>query len=354
VGDYALNLARALAAGFHIQTVFAVPQSDSEMVAGFSIRSFEQSSVAAAPLAQHTDYALLHYVNYGYHPRGIPMWLPLFLKELCRNVAVSTIFHELYASSSPWHSAFWLRPWQKRIAREVAQASRQCVVSNSVIEGQLRHLEPAASISIQPVASNLGEPALSPGHFTDGNPHRWVICGGSALLRRSIDSFARIISSLPQSFKPDQLFVLGGKESTDVRSALSSLQDMEIIYRPELSAEEASGLLSQCTFGWIDYLDRQKVPLGLILKSSSFAACAAHGIIPVFPWNGEQICVNAHCLPGPFFVTPSQQRLPSENEWPQIRFQFYDWYHRQAAVPRLAEKVARFLDEDERSVTSRD
>ncbi|MGI8431100.1 MAG: hypothetical protein ACR2MW_02255, partial [Chthoniobacterales bacterium] len=71
------------------------------------------------------EAVVLHYVNYGYHPRGVPSWLP---KKLAQMQAGSghrlvTIFHELYASSSWRGSAFWLQPLQKRIARAIAQRS---------------------------------------------------------------------------------------------------------------------------------------------------------------------------------------------------------------------------------------
>ncbi len=62
--------------------------------------------------------AILHYVNYGYDPRGIPSWLPGRLRGIPRLI---TVFHELYASGSWRQSAFWLQPWQKRIARSLAR-----------------------------------------------------------------------------------------------------------------------------------------------------------------------------------------------------------------------------------------
>src|SRR4051812_21978351 len=45
---------------------------------------------------------VLHYVGYGYQPKGIPLWLPRGLAQWRAGGGhLVTMFHEMYAESSP-------------------------------------------------------------------------------------------------------------------------------------------------------------------------------------------------------------------------------------------------------------
>ena len=71
------------------------------------------------------DVVVLHYVGYGYQPKGIPIWLPTALAQW-RSVTggrLMTMFHELYADGAPWQSAFWVKPWARRIIARLVAAS---------------------------------------------------------------------------------------------------------------------------------------------------------------------------------------------------------------------------------------
>ncbi|MEP6937460.1 MAG: glycosyltransferase family 1 protein, partial [Chthoniobacterales bacterium] len=150
VGDYALNLARFLSAQDGIRSVFAVrehtPERGPEQL---EVLPMDDDCVAAAKSAGKFDGVILHYANYGYQKRGIPTWLPRFITRLryAMTGRLITVFHELYASGSPWGSAFWLQPLQKRIATQISTLSDGCIVSNEVTAEQLRALNPVASIT---------------------------------------------------------------------------------------------------------------------------------------------------------------------------------------------------------------
>jgi hypothetical protein len=88
------------------------------------------------------DAILLHYVNYGYDPRGIPLWLPRVLRYLKSSRPLLTIFHELYARGSWRQSAFWLRPLQMWLARSIARLSDRAMVSSELSRDQLLQLAP--------------------------------------------------------------------------------------------------------------------------------------------------------------------------------------------------------------------
>jgi hypothetical protein len=344
VGDYALNLARGLLAQHDLRTVFAVAQeSSAEAKDGFQIVSGLDQSAAANSLAERCDHIVLHYVNYGYQARGVPFSLSSFLRRARRNNRgrLLTIFHELYASGPPWTSMFWLQPLQKKIAREIARLSDGTVVSNETIHAQLQKLAPGVCASILPVSSNFGEPSLSPSQLIDRDPHRWAICGGTALVARSLQTFRAIQTRIPAAFSARELFVLGGTDNPTVRATLSALSGLRIDYLPAVDRAEASQILSTCSFAWLDYFHRRDVPTNAILKSTAFAACCAHGVIAVFPYPGSPISLREDRLPGPYFVATDRADLPHDRA--KVAIEVYDWYHRNASSECLTRAIAEAL-----------
>jgi hypothetical protein len=344
VGDYALKLAERLHSDHELKTVFAAAApSFSSRVGNFAV---------VAPLVALTQSAcanchgiILHYVNYGYHARGVPLRLPLFLRHLKQTGGgrLLTIFHELYASAPPWRSAFWLQPWQKAIAREIAHISDACIVSSEIMRDMLLRLEPAASVSVHPVISTIGEPTVSSAQFVRRDPHRWVVFGGTHLVERSLKSFFRRFVAIPESFSPREMFVLGGNENKAVRDTLTNMPSIKSHYHPAIDAGAASEILSSSSFSWIDYFHHPKVPAAVILKSGSFASYCAHGVIPVFPQAGSQIAVAADPLPGPYYVTRGRVNLPAKSEREKISSDIYNWYGRHAASENLARRIVAAL-----------
>lgn len=310
VGDYASILAATLEQTHGVKTKF---------VTGASILEKETPLSSAAAV-------VLHYVNYGYDSRGLPTWLPRELRRIQQRCGgrLITIFHELYAASSWRRSAFWLQPLQKRIARAVAQSSVVCIVSSAVLAEQLQRLAPAAQVVVRPVVSTFGEPSLSSEQLARRDPRRWVICGGTELIQRSLRSFRG----------PAELFVVGGADRPEIRRSLDDAH-----YLPNVEAAVASGILASCTFGWIDYFERTDVPTAAILKSTAFAACCAHGVIPVLPTVSSKIALGDDALPGPF----SPGNVPEESERPAIAQAIYDWYGRNAASAHLAACIAKAI-----------
>src|ERR1700736_459608 len=163
VGDYALIVARKLLAAHGHETVFAAHESAFTTAVGdFEIVPLVSLATNGLLQREH-DHVILHFVNYGYQKRGVPFRLLPILRRLrsqCRG-AWLTIFHELYASGPPWKSAFWLRPLQIQIAKSISLMSDACIVSSEASGVQLKQLTPNAKVSVHPVVSNFGEPALS-------------------------------------------------------------------------------------------------------------------------------------------------------------------------------------------------
>jgi hypothetical protein len=336
VGEYAHILAQRLSDLCQGKTVFATADS--------------------ALTQKNFDHVILHYVNYGYQKRGVPFALLSILHEIrarCRGRFL-TIFHELYASGPPWKSAFWLRPLQMQIAKSIALISDAAIVSSETLLRMLRRLAPETTVSIHPVLSNFGEPRLSGDQLANRDPHRWVICGGTALVERSLRSFRAIVDRIPDDVALRELFVVGGKANDKIRALIVDLlhhtanspwrANIRAEYLPEIDAAEASQILSSCSFAWLDYFHRRNVPTDIILKSSVFAALCAHGVITIFSQKPRAITVEGDALSAHFFVDPPHCELPALAEQAHVATEIYNWYHRRASSENLVCGIAKALE----------
>jgi hypothetical protein len=311
VGDYAAILAQRLEEAQEFQIAFAT-------AAELRDENWQPPTATTA--------VILHYVNYGYDARGVPLWLPAKLRriqKICGGKTV-TIFHELYAAGSWRRSAFWLQPLQKLIARAIAQSSAICIVSSEIVADQLKKLAPEAAVVVRPVMSTFGEPRLSAEQFATRDSRRWVICGGTELIRRSVRSFPG----------DRELFVIGGSEQPEIRGRLDDAH-----YFPNVEAAAASEILAGCAFGYLDYFETANIRTAAVLKSTSFAAYCAHGVVPVFPSGGSAISLDDDALPGPFCLT----NVPTEAERSAVAEATYEWYQRHGSSTHLAASIAEAL-----------
>ena len=348
VGDYALNLARALALHHGLITTFAVARATKTTAKdGFEVVShFDSQSIVSAAV-EKCDHVLLHYANYGYEKRGVPHLLRRFAKELRAQLRGRwvTTFHEIYASGPPWKSEFWLHPFQVKIARDLVDLSDACFVSNITVEREIRRHDPTKKIHLAPVMSTFGEPQL--GDFSVASPKRWAICGGTALVARSLRSFRKMHQLVPPPFRPGQMDVIGGRDEPATRIVIEGLRraipGLSCSYHPESSPDHASSLLRECSFAWLDYYGDGKAWPGMVLKSTAFAACAAHGVIPIMSHWEDTFAVGGDPFPGPWCMTPTVQNFPAFDRLPDLRKQIYDWYSRHAASARLAERYVEAL-----------
>jgi hypothetical protein len=347
VGDYALNLAKALSADHGITTIFAVAgKTSATSKDGYTVISGLNRDTSAE-LAEKCEHVILHYVNYGYQARGIPFSLRAFARHLRRQLRGRwvTTFHELYASGPPWKSAFWLRPLQVGIARDIIDTSTSCVVSNTPIEEAIHAYDARKEIYLAPVMSNFGEPEL--GDFSAVSPKRWAICGGTVLIARSLRLFEQLHPSIPDAFAPEHLDVIGGHEETSVEAVLDRLRrsrpGLSCHYYPAVSAALASEVLRRSSFGWIDYFGAGKIWPNMVLKSTAFAAFCAHGIVPVLSHLEEPIAIGGDALPGPYYMTPGAVHFPPPERLREIQRRIYAWYHAHGDSHQLARVYAEAL-----------
>lgn len=342
VGDYALTIARKLRDEFGCDTIFATFRASApEKTNGFEVHPLD--NLSSEPVGK-CDRVLLHYVNYGFQKRGVPFRLLSILRSL-RNqhhVRLVTIFHELYASGPPWTSAFWLRPIQIDLARQVGGLSDACIVSSDNFRRELRRMIPHAEIALHPIPSGLGEPPLSPDQIARRDPHRWAIFGGTGLAERSLCSFRKIMLRIPDSIAPRSLFVLGGEENPVTRSLLADLA-IETEYRPRIAAPDASEILETCSFAFLDYFHRPDVETAVILKSSAFASACAHAVITVLPHRGSAIVMDGDRFPGPFFVEADRAEIPGAEARANIASDIYNWYKRHVSSELLLRTISEMI-----------
>jgi hypothetical protein len=347
VGDYALNLARALSANHGITTTFLVADKTAlRSSEGYAVL-FGLNGGLVTELTQKHEHVILHYVNYGYQARGVPFALRTFGQQLRRQLRGRwvTTFHELYASGPPWKSEFWLRPFQVKIAHDLIDLSDACIVSNETIEKEIRAYNPRKQLHLAPVISNFGEPALA--DFRAASPKRWAICGGTTLVNQSLLSFERIHSLIPAAFFPGHLDVIGGRDTNSTRDIVERLvrtiPGFSCHYHPEVTADEASLLLRQACFGWLDYFGKTEMSPGMILKSTAFAAFCAHAVIPVLSHQEEFLEVEQDPFPGPWYLSSRSAPFPVLDGLNELREKIYSWYWTHAASPRLARRYAEAL-----------
>jgi hypothetical protein len=339
VGDYAGELARELREQYGITSVFVARETESKQEID-SFRIFPLQEFSRARVSKETcDGIILHYVNYGFQKRGVPVTLVSFLKSLRRECggALLVIFHELFASGPPWRSEFWLRPLQKKIARDLARLSDARVVSCESMRRQLERLSPGRTALVRPVTSTWGEPKFDEAQLRERDPHCWIICGGTALVERSLRSFLKI--SIPPEIAPSKLFVIGGAPNSHVRALLNAPAPFTAEYFPAITPAEAAPMLGEAAFAWMDYFSSRNVPADVLLKSSTFLAFCAHGIVPAMQEVSGTISLDGDGLPVPFALT----NLPTPDERADCAVAIHRWYHRHASSTVLTRLVAQQL-----------
>jgi hypothetical protein len=167
------------------------------------------------------------------------------------------------------------------------------------------------------------------------------------LIARSLALFEQLHRLIPEPFAAEHLDVVGGREEISIKSTLDRLSrsrpGLSCHYHPEVSAEFASEILRQSSFGWIDYFGAGKMWPGMVLKSTAFAAFCAHGVVPVLSHREEPMAINGDALPGPYYITPEAINFPSPEQLREIQHNIYAWYHAHAHSRELARVYAEAL-----------
>ena len=229
---------------------------------------------------------LLHYANYGYAPRGCPVWLVEALEGAPGRLV--TLFHEVYATGPPWRSSFWLSSLQRRLAARLVRRSAAVVTSLTLYRELIRRLAPGRDVLVLPVASTVGEPAAPPP--TGERPARLVIFGGSGGRGRAYRQ-AATLSALCERLSIEEVLDIG----PSLPRIPPRLGPATVQARGTLAAEAVSRELLSARAG-IAFHTPAFLP-----KSTVHAAYCAHGVAPIVLERGPEA---SELRPGVHYGTP--------------------------------------------------
>lgn len=294
VGDYCWNLWRhwpERETSWH----FAVLQGAAAAQAAWpavKVREFEPDaeSLWTALERSGATTAVLHYVGYGFQPKGIPVWLPRALDDWRGHAGhperrLVTMFHELYASSSPLRSPFWVKPWARRIIRQLVRRSDAWITSCTAYRERLIHefeADPRRG-SLVPIAANIptavemDETRLWPLEF--GRKLRVAVFGLPHTRLVALDRHAGLLAALVRANMVESVVMIGKSCSNRAyKRQLSGLQQrVGGAWRSEcnLAANEVADVLAGCDLGLV-----ANDP-GTLTKSGVFAAMAVNGLVSI-------------------------------------------------------------------------
>lgn len=253
----------------------------SELTEAFAEGPESSAAAARSPALRALtprDAVLVHYVGYGYHPRGVPRALVDLVRDLRASQgpgAVGVAFHEIYASGPPWRSSFWLLPLQRRIARRLLRLAGSASTSLPLYRDLLFRLARERQVELLPIPSTVGEPAEIPGWAERRNAI--VVFGTRAVRARAWLQERRALAAAVAASGAEEVVDIG-----DGDVAPDAIGGVPVIRRGRLPAEEVGSVLLAARCGFLAY------PPDFLGKSTVFAGYAAHGLAAVVAWTGRQ------------------------------------------------------------------
>jgi hypothetical protein len=306
VGSYALALAEALGTRCGIESSFIIaspswtsgPETAGRRAVALPAATPEalRAALAAAAEPGGRTTALLHYVGYGYHPRGCPDWLVEGLEAWEGRLV--TAFHEVWATGPPWTSSFWLSPRQRRLAGRLARRSQALLTSMALYRRRLLRRAPGREVAVMPVFSTVGEPGIVPP--LQGRAPALVLFGGPGTRARA---YRHLTPALARTCE-----TLGLAEIWDIGPSTEGIPDrlhgIPVRRLGPLPAAEVSRRLLAAAAGFVAY------PAPFLAKSTIFAAYCAHGMLPVSAWHRPRRRIEP---PPPFWTPQSRAHVRWDN-----------------------------------------
>ncbi len=340
VSDYALLLARRLRDDHGVDSTFVAAAGPPSPATGFAAHVMASATpdacdnaLAAAGCGQGA-HVLLHYVGYGYAPRGAPLWLSRAVARArpAFGFRLGVAFHELYATGRSWNSSFWLSGVQRWIARRLAvscdwalvtrEASRQWLEARGGLAGK--------PVSVVPMCSTVGEPPAPPAAST--RPAVLVVWGGRATKDAVYGEQWPLVREACRS--------LGITRIVDIGPAASRYPEdgPAVDVRGMLDAPDLSRELLAARFGLLRY------PASFLAKSTIYAAYCAHGVIPLLDDDAmapslDGIEARRHFLP----VADAAGAYADPGAGNEIAANAYSAY-RQHDSARHAQRIRAMLD----------
>ncbi len=222
------------------------------------------------------DTVLLQYSGYGYARRGAPLWLLAWLRrERPRIKKLVIFFHELYATSAPWQSAFWLSPIQRHIAIGLADISDLWMTNRQGSADWLVQRGAVKPHVVLPTSSGVGE-WVSP---NNQKKPQVVVFGGAGLRQATYSKGGRRLLDWIHSSELE-LHDIG--PPTGAKETLGFLKEAHAICHGHMKPGEVSAVLRNSMFGVLSY------SVSYAAKSSVLGAYCAHALCPVIFGDGSE------------------------------------------------------------------
>jgi hypothetical protein len=250
------------------------------------VRTFDlnEDSLATALDLAGAEVAILHYVGYAYQPKGMPIWLPRAIqhwKNAQPGRRLVTMFHEMYAKSSPLRSPFWVAPFARRIIRDLVQLSDAWVTNCDRYLNQLiTEFNARAEFGrMLPIGSNIPLVASNglarPNHL----PFRVVVFGLARTRLWALERHWQLLRAMQERGLIESITLLGKsnepEEERDWQRFASRIGITASKKKFDLPGEDISRELATHDFGLL-----ANEP-DILTKSGVFAALANHGVIPI-------------------------------------------------------------------------
>jgi hypothetical protein len=290
VGDYCANLWKHWPeSGSNPHWKFLVAHGADEtrqFLPDMDVREFalNANSLSAALNNAHGDVLVLHYVGYAYQPKGMPIWLPGAIqkwKSAQSRRRLVTMFHEMYARSSPLRSPFWVAPFARRIIGELVTMSEAWVTNCDRYFNQLiTQFNARAELGrMLPIGSNIPLVAAIAQPRPKIPPLRVVVFGLAKTRLWALERHWQLLRAMHERGLIESITLLGkGNEPEDERAwqrLAGRVGSVSWRKRFDLTGEEISHELAGHDLGLL-----ANEP-DLLTKSGVFAALAMHGVVPI-------------------------------------------------------------------------
>lgn len=271
VGDYARLLSSKLEHKYGVSSDYLIANTDKEIknncAKNYNVDNFLLSTV------QDFDLLLIHFSGYGYHAKGLPFWLPKFMRQFRKVyplVPIITMFHELFIDARLPSGLGILARLQEYIARRTAALSDGIRTNRKSAAKWLERVTGRSDVNCLPVFSNLGE-SLQPPLLS--NRENSLLLFQPSNQQSYWEAYYKVIRRV----SPDKVIIAGRCHNLPD----DLIKPCSII--GTVSTEQASQLFEKNQFILHSYLD------GYLAKSGIIATAASHGMCCILSSSNNSI-----------------------------------------------------------------
>jgi glycosyltransferase involved in cell wall biosynthesis len=287
---------------------------------------------------KNPDVILLHYVGYGFHKRGIPFaFINLLLEKQAQlRAPLVVVFHEIWSSSAPWRTPFYLHLFQRSLVRRLARAASAVITSTGrmqrLLEGYAKN-----GVELLPIPSSI--PAVKEmKQKASGGLLNVCVFGLPGSRAKTLEVHRDLLRELHRSKRLRKLILIGpgkgemGENVLDERLPRSMMEQTG-----ELSPGEVSGALAESDLLLSNY------PGDLLTKSSTAMAAFACGC-PVAIGSAS---VGGELKDGKHFLSAEKvmenNALLMADNLERVAKEALAWYQKNASWTVVSEKFDTIL-----------